>query len=79
MTAIRGTATVAFDHEPSSAASKSSVQGSFTTVLAIELARYFPTAVLNRRLRDKVGAFADLQGGTVLFCGTWSSMTCPST
>ncbi|MCJ1422039.1 hypothetical protein MMC32_008408 [Xylographa parallela] len=33
----------------------------------------------NRRLRDQVRDFAELQGGTVLFCGNFSSMTRPST
>ncbi|MCJ1383697.1 hypothetical protein MMC17_006811 [Xylographa soralifera] len=78
VTALKATAAVTFDYQPTSAALKLHSR-SFTTVLVVKPDIYFAAAMPNRHLRDQVRDFAELQGGTVLFCGTFSSMTRPTT
>ena len=69
-------ANVMFEHEPAKAVSYL-LSGAFSVALIVCPTIYFSTMKPNRSLRDYVRDFAEHQGGTVLFSGTFSSCVRP--
>ena len=71
-------ADVKFEPEPVKAASHL-LSGTFSAVLIVWPEIYLSVLKPNRSLRDYVRNFVEHQGGTALFCGTFSSFIRPST
>ena len=74
---LRRSADVVFEPEPVKAATLLQ-SGAFSVAFVVWPMSYLSTPKPNRSLRDYVRNFAEHQGGTVLFCGTFSSFISPT-
>ena len=78
VSALKHNADVKFEPEPVQAASHL-LSGTFSTAFIVWPEIYLSALKPNRSLRDYVRNFIEYQGGTALFCGTFSSFIRPAT